>query len=138
MSMIDLVKQSPGPVRLSVPAQPGFTHVIRSVAASVAARHGLRLDAVDEIRLVVDEAAALLLDVHAPAHAFTLVIATRPASFDALLSTDAQAADWPPPGVEESWAWRVVSGLADEARFDFSEKGEPGIRIVKRLVPASE
>jgi hypothetical protein len=35
--------------------------------------------------------------------------------------------------VEESWPWRVIAGLADEARCEVSDDGGSSIVIVKRV-----
>jgi hypothetical protein len=35
---------------------------------------------------------------------------------------------WPAADLEESLAWRVLSGLADEVRFELTEHG-PSVRI---------
>ena len=113
-----------GPVVVSVPARPGFVHVLRSVVASVAARLELSIDDVEEMRIAIDEAAALLLNLHAPA---TTLRAELDADADGLtvrLSSDvAVPSEWPPAGTEEAWPWRVISGLCDEAGFDVSTEG---------------
>jgi len=39
---------------------------------------------------------------------------------------------WPPPGAEDSISWRLMSALADEARFERGGNG-PAIHLTKRF-----
>lgn len=130
------VIESLGPVVVTVPADAGSVHVLRAVVASVAARLELSIDGVDEMRIAIDEAAALLLHLHAAA---TVLKAELTSDADALtirLSGDATlSSDWPPVGAEEAWPWRVITGLCDEAGFDVSPDG-PGVWMRRRRMDA--
>src|SRR4051812_1109669 len=48
-------------VRLSIPADSAYIAVPRSVVGNLAARNDFTLDAIDDLRIAVDEACALLL-----------------------------------------------------------------------------
>jgi serine/threonine-protein kinase RsbW len=121
------VIQSLGPVVVIVPAHAGSVHVLRAVVAGVAARLDLSIDEVEEIRITIDEAAELLLHLHADAVALRAEIEADPDGLTVRLSSDAAVSgDWPPPGTEEAWPWRVINGLADEAGFDVTRDG-PGV-----------
>ena len=48
-------------VRLSIPADGAYIAVPRSVVGNLAARNDFTLDAIDDLRIAVDEACALLL-----------------------------------------------------------------------------
>ena len=52
-------------VELRVPADPAYLAVIRTATAGLAARLDLTLDEIEDLRIAVDEACALLLD-HRP------------------------------------------------------------------------
>jgi serine/threonine-protein kinase RsbW len=118
------VIQSLGPVVVTVPARAGSVHVLRAVVASVAARLDLSIDEVEEMRIAIDEAAVLLLHLHAPATTLRAELDADARALTIRLSSDvAVAGDWPPPGTEDAWPWRVITGLADEAGFDVSEHG---------------
>ncbi len=111
------------PVVVTVPAAPGFVHVLRTVVASVAARLDLAIDGVEEMRIAIDEAASLLLHLQVPVATLRAEITADPAGLTIRLSSDADVTEWPPPGTEEAWPWRVISGLCDEAGFDMSTTG---------------
>ncbi len=51
----------PGEVRLTIPADGAYVAVPRSVVGNLAARNDFTLDAIDDLRIAVDEACALLL-----------------------------------------------------------------------------
>jgi serine/threonine-protein kinase RsbW len=49
-------------IELRVPADPAYLAVIRTATAGLAARLDLTLDEIEDLRIAVDEACALLLD----------------------------------------------------------------------------
>ena len=49
-------------VELTVPADPAYLAVIRTATAGLAARLNLTLDEIEDLRIAVDEACAVLLD----------------------------------------------------------------------------
>lgn len=53
---------TPDMVELRVPADPAYLAVIRTATAGLAARLELNLDEIEDLRIAVDEACALLLD----------------------------------------------------------------------------
>ena len=122
---------APSPVLVNVPAGPDLVHIIRAVAASVAARLDMPIDAVEEVRVAVDEAASILLQVPAPYDRLSLTIEPLGTEMNGLLSIDAGTAEWPPPGAEASWSWRVISSVCDKAAFERSGV-DPAIRFIKR------
>src|SRR5919106_1143695 len=92
-------------VSVTVPARPDLIQVLRPVTAGVAARLDLPYDDIGDLRIAGDEACPPL-----------------PRS-DGL---------WPPPVLEDSMAWRVLSALLDEARFE-RDGEEAVVRMLKRL-----
>jgi serine/threonine-protein kinase RsbW len=127
------LNESLGPVVVSVPARPGFVHVLRTVVASVTARLDLSLDDVEDMRIAIDEAAALLLAMHGPATTLRAELVAALGNLTIRLSSDlAISSDWPPPGTEEAWPWRVISALCDEAGFDVTSRG-PVVWMRRRL-----
>jgi serine/threonine-protein kinase RsbW len=120
-------------IAVSVPARPEFVPVLRSVVATVAARLDFPFDAIEDLRIAVDEACAQLLAV-GRAEARTLRLRITPSSdgMHLVASTDARAA-WP-PGAERTLAWQVIEALADGADFE-TEDGGPVLRMTKLLQP---
>ena len=51
----------PAEVRLTIPADGAYVAVPRAVVGNLAARNDFTLDAIDDLRIAVDEACALLL-----------------------------------------------------------------------------
>ncbi len=114
-------------VRVSVPARPGFVRVLRAVVASLGARLDLTYDRIDDLRIAVDEACAQLLSLDAAT--ITMRLSAGDARLVVLVGADAAAPDaWPPPQVEDSLAWRVLSAVTDDLRFEMTEAG-PTVRV---------
>jgi serine/threonine-protein kinase RsbW len=120
-----------GAVVITVPARAEFLHVVRTVVGSVAARHDLTIDAIEDLRIAVDEACAQLLVARGSAVTVTLVAASE--GLEATCSTDADVPVWPPDGVEHSLASQVLQGLADSVAWERSAAG-PSVRVGKRAV----
>ena len=118
-----------GDVSLNVPAKPDFLHVVRAVVSGVAARQGLFYDAIDDLCLAANEAAAYLLAV--PGGGRRLCVRMRVEDdIEFTFMTDARVQRWPPP-IKESLAWRILKSLVDDVEFEL-EKGCPAIRLSMR------
>lgn len=118
-------------VLVSVPASPGFAHVLRTVAAAFGARMDLSIDDLDDLRIAVDEAFAYLLDLGGATTAVALRLAPAGTAVEAILSAvDGPTDAWPPPSHATSLAWQVLTGLSDEVDLLLDE-GRPAIRIAK-------
>jgi serine/threonine-protein kinase RsbW len=128
---------SSGTVIVSVPPRAEFVHVLRSVTATVAARIRLSIDAVDDLRLAVDEACARLLAIHSPASSLSIGFGLHGDRLEVTVWLEAAVADWPPAGFEESLSWKLLAALVVEARPDMTRRG-PAIRMVKRTLDPSE
>jgi serine/threonine-protein kinase RsbW len=119
-----------GEISVTVPARPEFLHVVRSVAASVAARLDLGYDDIEDLRIAVDEACAQLLVDGGPATQLTLNITPSGGGVEVVVCTDGDIRDWPPEGFEESLIWQVLSGLTEAPSFERYE-GKPAMRLMK-------
>jgi len=118
-------------VRVSVPARPDFVHVLRAVVSSVASRLEMSFDLVEEVRIAVDEASTMLLDVADAGALLELAIELQEDGLVATLTAATDVDGWPDDSVKASWPWRVMTGLCDEVALDRSPGG-PTIRFVKR------
>ena len=113
-------------VTVTIPARPDFVRLLRAVVASVGARLDLTYDRIDDLRMLVDEASAQLLRL--PAQVITMRVTPGERMVITVLADASSNGAWPPADLEESLAWRVLTGLADDVRFEVSEDG-PTVRI---------
>ena len=118
-------------VLITVPARAEFLHVVRTVVGSVAARHDLTIDAIEDLRIAVDEACAQLLI----ARGSEVSVRLQPTAdgVQATCSTNADVPEWPPDGVEHSLASQVLQGLTDSVAWERTDGG-PSVRVAKRAV----
>lgn len=123
-------------IRLSVPARPEYVHLLRVVAAGVASRFDYPVDQIDDLRIAVTEGCAALLAAGTPAGALGLRITASDRGMEIELSTDARVSAWPPPGIENTLAWMVLSALTDEVRFEAAQG--PVVRMIKRPATARD
>jgi serine/threonine-protein kinase RsbW len=106
-------------VELTVPADPAYLSVLRTVIASLAARRDFTLDEIDDLRIAVDEAGALLLPHAGPGSRVSAVFG---GSADSL---HAEVAVTVVPGKtghldRSSFAWLVLTALTDSVALDES------------------
>jgi serine/threonine-protein kinase RsbW len=120
----------------TVPARPEYMRILRAVVASVAARLDFTYDRIEDLRLAIDEACAQLLGIPAEARNLTVRLTSKDGRMVAYACTDAEpgAGAWPPPDVESSFGWRILSSLADQADFLLGEDG-PAIRMTIGVMP---
>ena len=115
-------------VELRVPADAMFVAVLRSVTAGLAARCDLTLDEIEDLRLAVDEACALLLPHAGPDTSMTTRFALRPDHLDLSISVPAEPDAAPDRG---GFGWTVLCALADEVQVASSGQ-ELVIAVTKR------
>ncbi|UQX89816.1 ATP-binding protein [Jatrophihabitans telluris] len=113
-------------VALTVPADSAYVSVLRTVTASLAARRDFTIEEIDDLRIAVDEASALLLPHAGPgaqlnaaftggADSLQVEVSLSPGP-DEDVPTEDGAID------ETSFAWMVLAALADEVRTDRSSE----------------
>lgn len=112
MTTSRVVDSSLDVVQLDVPAQPAYVAVVRTAAAGLAARADLTLDRIEDLRIAVDEACALLLHKR---NAGDDDEATIRCLFT--VEDDALTVDISGPQVElpepTAFAWAVLDALVD-------------------------
>jgi serine/threonine-protein kinase RsbW len=98
-------------IELRVPASKVFVALARTVTASVAAHCDLTLDDIDDLRIAIDEACALLLPI-------SVADATLGVSFRlAADAVEVRAAVDARPGTapsQDGFAWTVLRALASD------------------------
>jgi serine/threonine-protein kinase RsbW len=101
----------PGEVRLTIPADGAYVAVPRAVVGNLAARNDFTLDAIDDLRIAVDEACALLLP-HASDGTVDCVFTVKPPTLVVEVSA-AVPAGWEPDTA--GFGWTVLAALVDSA-----------------------
>jgi serine/threonine-protein kinase RsbW len=118
-------------VLLTVPADGGYLSVLRTATAGLAARLHFALDDIEDLRIAVDEACAMLL-----------AVATRGAELSCrfTVTQDALSVEVSVPAVpgarlpsESSFAWKVLTALTTSAAARAAD-GRATIQLVTRRV----
>jgi serine/threonine-protein kinase RsbW len=102
-------------VELTVPADPAYIAVLRTVTAVLAARRDFTIDEIDDLRIAVDEACALLLPHTQPASSLSAVFGGTGADLQAMVSIEL-AGGWSDSSAvldKTSFAWMVLTALTD-------------------------
>jgi serine/threonine-protein kinase RsbW len=115
-------------VELRVPADATFVAVLRSLTAGLAARCDLTLDEIEDLRLAVDEACALLLPHAGPDTSITARFALHPDYLELSISVPAEPDATPDRG---GFGWTVLCALANEVHVS-SSAPELVIAVTKR------
>lgn len=98
-------------VQLTVPADPAYVSVVRTVTASLAARRDFTIEEIDDLRIAVDEASALLLPHAGPAGSLSATFGGAGSTLTIEVSVPAGGTAAEPD--QTSFAWMVLSALAD-------------------------
>ena len=103
------------PLQLTVPADPAYVVVLRAATAAAANRAGFALDRIEDLRLAVDELAALALAE--PTAVETLQLSLELVESGLLLQLRFSGAALP----EDGFAWLVLSSLASSVAQESSD-----------------
>jgi serine/threonine-protein kinase RsbW len=123
-----------GAVEVQVPAEVGFVATLRLVSASLGARCELTIDDIEDLRLAVDEACALLLPL---ADGQSTLDARFELSPGCLAVTATVHSDDPEAEFDRSgFAWTVLTALASEVTVAASA-GQNSITVTKRRETAA-
>lgn len=98
-------------VEMRVPASSAYLSVLRTAAAGLAARLDFTLDEIEDLRIAVDEACALLLPLASHDTDLTCLFTVEPAALQVRVSAPAPGAATPS---RDTFAWTVLSALAGE------------------------
>jgi serine/threonine-protein kinase RsbW len=123
------------PISLTVPAEPGYLHVLRTVTAGVASRLDIGFDDVDDLRIAVTESCNRLLSLATGGRSLAMGLTPSGRGLTVAVEIDAELTEWPFAGSHETLAWRVISGLVDEA-YEELRDGRPTIVLTKRTITA--
>lgn len=99
-------------VLLVVPADGAYLAVLRTATAGIAARLQYTLDEIEDLRIAVDEACAMLIPVAAPDSELSCEFEITKEALTVRVSVPTHGVATLPPA--HSFAWRVLTTLADE------------------------
>jgi serine/threonine-protein kinase RsbW len=116
-------------VVLVVPADGSYLAVLRTATAGLAARLQFTLDEIEDLRIAVDEACAMLLAVAAPSSDLTCEFEVTPAALTIEVGVPVQGTAALPGN--QSFSWQVLTALAGEVAAD-TTPGRAAIRLTKR------
>jgi len=118
-------------VLLAVPASGAWLGVLRTATASLASRLQFTLDEIEDLRIAVDEACAILLALASLDGVLScrFTVTSDALTVDASVPVDNPSSVRLPSG--ESFAWQVLSALADDVAAKI-ENGLVSITLTKR------
>ena len=120
-------------IDLAVPATPEYVGLIRSAAAHIAAHADLTIDAIDDLRLAVDEAFAVLIAHKPDSGVVTIKFEIHSDRLDIELTGPAGS----PPPDKTSFAWTVLSALVHEVSADTSPAGLVTLLLTAKVVASA-
>jgi serine/threonine-protein kinase RsbW len=115
-------------VALRLPASGAYLSVLRTATAGLAARLDFTLDDIEDLRIAVDEACAMLLPEARPGSDLVCVFELSAEAIGVQVSVASMAARTPS---RDTFAWMVLSALAGDVDSTLSD-GELCIRLLKR------
>ncbi len=120
-------------VDVTVPADGGWLGILRTATAGMAARLGFPGDKIEDLRIAVDEACAMLLVLTQPAgdlHCrFEISAEVLTVAISATIRRGSRLPD------ESSFGWRVLSGLTSKASTE--QEGEVATILLACARPMS-
>lgn len=102
-------------VELSVPATAPYVGPLRMIAATLGARCDLTIDEIEDLRLAVDEAGALLLPHAEPGTSLVARFAVRPGVLHFSAGVATKTASEPD---QAGFSWSILSALAQDLQVD--------------------
>jgi serine/threonine-protein kinase RsbW len=112
MSMTGPDDASRADVELRLPADSAYVSVLRTTSAGLAARLDFTLDDIEDLRMAVGEASALVLPVADPGSDLLCQFYMRPGELTIAVGVPCAA---PVPPDEDTFAWQVLTTLAAKA-----------------------
>lgn len=109
-----------GVVTLEVPAQAEYVAVLRAAAGVIASRLEFSLDDIDDLRILIDEAASVLLTSGAQGTLHCEIEAAEDTVSFRLTAAVTSGATSP----EEGFAWSILRALAHEVSSETDERGQ--------------
>ena len=119
-------------VVLVVPADGSYLAVLRTATAGLAARLQFTLDEIEDLRIAVDEACAILLSIASGRTEVTSQFEVTDSALSIDVSVPVSGHATLPGG--NSFSWQVLTALAGEVSA-YTDNGRAAIRLTKRRNP---
>ena len=132
--MADQHPSSGDHVVLRLPATGAYLSVLRTATAGLASRLDFTIDDIEDLKIAVDEACAMLLPRAVPDAELTCRFELKPEVLD--VSVSLRTVDSEVPS-RDTFAWTVLSALAGEVDASL-ENGDVTIRLSKHRLPFEE
>ena len=107
-------------VELRMPADSAYVSVLRTTTAGLAARLDFTIDDIEDLRIAVGEASAMVLPAADPGSDLVCSFHMSPGRLTVSVTV---AVSEPPAPDYDSFAWQVLTTLATEATAD-TDRGE--------------
>ena len=117
-------------VELRIPADSAFLAVLRTATAGLAARLDFTLDDIEDLRIAVDEACAIVLPQARQDSDLTCAFELEPNRLTVAVTGECDAPQAPE---RDSFAWTVLAALTSEVQADVH-----GDRLTIRLARNTE
>ncbi|OIV35513.1 anti-sigma regulatory factor [Mangrovactinospora gilvigrisea] len=117
-------------VEVRLPANGAYLSVLRTATAGLAARLDFTLDEIEDLRIAVDEACAILLQQAVPEGLLTCSF--RQVGDSLWVTVSAPTTDGRAPE-RDTFAWTVLTALAGEVEAtvaDEADSGDPQYKVV--------
>jgi serine/threonine-protein kinase RsbW len=116
-------------VELRLPADSAYLSVLRTATAGLAARLDFTLDEIEDLRIAVDEACALLLPDAVDGAHLSCLFAMSPEALSVTVSVPSRTGRMP---ARNTFAWTVLGALAGEVDTRTQPDGQVSVTLVKR------
>ncbi len=115
-------------VTVRLPAESAYLSVLRTATAGLAARLDFTLDEIEDLRIAVDEACAMLLPQADPGSSLQCDFTLSPDTMTIAVSAQSRAGQ---PPAKDTFAWTVLSALAGSVDSSVSPDGRVTIVLRK-------
>jgi serine/threonine-protein kinase RsbW len=116
-------------VEIRLPADSAYLSVLRTATAGLAARLDFTLDEIEDLRIAVDEACAMLLPHAIESAELTCRFHLDPATLEVTVTIPTTRGQLPE---RDTFSWTVLSALAGEVDTGLDEERRAWIRLRKR------
>jgi serine/threonine-protein kinase RsbW len=117
-------------VMLRIPADSAYLAVLRTATAGLAARLDFTLDDIEDLRIAVDEACAMVLPQARPDSDLTCTFDLEPSRLTVAVSAECDA---PRPPNRDGFAWTVLAALTNEVSAEV-DGGTLTVRLARGTV----